>query len=46
MQNNANGNLMQNDIGSLPEEEWNIFLNSSMLVNIKGVMPQPKLNSK
>ncbi|XP_070624136.1 dynein axonemal heavy chain 14 isoform X2 [Bos indicus] len=45
MQNNANGNLMQNDIGSLPEEEWNIFLNSSMLVNIKGVMPQPKLNS-
>ncbi|XP_068841823.1 dynein axonemal heavy chain 14-like [Capricornis sumatraensis] len=45
MQNNANGNLMQDDIGSLPKEEWNIFLNSSMLVNVKGVMPQPKLNS-
>ncbi|XP_043340601.1 dynein axonemal heavy chain 14 [Cervus canadensis] len=45
MQNNANGNLMQDDVGSLPEEEWNIFLNSSMLVNIKGVMPQPKLNN-
>uniref|UniRef100_A0A8C6E8C9 Dynein axonemal heavy chain 14 n=1 Tax=Moschus moschiferus TaxID=68415 RepID=A0A8C6E8C9_MOSMO len=45
MQNNANGNLMQDDIGSLPEEEWNIFLNSSTLVNIKGIMPQPKLNS-
>ncbi|XP_057583181.1 dynein axonemal heavy chain 14 [Hippopotamus amphibius kiboko] len=45
MQNNANGNLMQDDIGSLPDEEWNIFLYSGMLVNIKGVMPQPQLNS-
>lgn len=45
MQNNANGNLMHDNIGSLPDEEWNIFLYSGMLLNIKGVMPQPKLNS-
>ncbi|EQB78556.1 hypothetical protein CB1_001073039, partial [Camelus ferus] len=29
----------------LENEEWNIFLYSGMLLNIKGVMPQPKLNS-
>nr|XP_031294136.1 dynein heavy chain 14, axonemal [Camelus dromedarius] len=45
MQNNANGNLMHDNIGSLPDEEWNIFLYSGMVLNIKGVMPQPKLNS-
>nr|XP_023488506.1 dynein heavy chain 14, axonemal isoform X2 [Equus caballus] len=45
MQNNANGNLMQDDIGSLPDEEWNIFLYSGMLINTKGVVPQPRLNN-
>ncbi|XP_062938980.1 dynein axonemal heavy chain 14 [Cynocephalus volans] len=45
MQNNANGNLMQDDIGSLPEEEWNIFLYSGILTNIKSVLPHPRLNS-
>ncbi|KAM9212758.1 dynein axonemal heavy chain 14 [Dugong dugon] len=45
MQSNASENLMHNDIGSLSDEEWNIFLNSGMLINIKGVMPQPKINS-
>ncbi|XP_030893747.1 dynein heavy chain 14, axonemal, partial [Leptonychotes weddellii] len=41
MQNNANGD----DIGSLPDEEWDLFLHSGMLINIKGIMPQVKLNS-
>ncbi|XP_064133022.1 dynein axonemal heavy chain 14 [Loxodonta africana] len=45
MQTNASENLMCHDIGSLSDEEWNIFLNSGMLINIKGVMPQPKINS-
>ncbi|XP_004439654.1 PREDICTED: dynein heavy chain 14, axonemal [Ceratotherium simum simum] len=44
MQNNANGNLTQDDIGSLPDEEWDIFLYSSILINIKGIMPQPRLS--
>ncbi|XP_008070687.1 dynein heavy chain 14, axonemal, partial [Carlito syrichta] len=44
MQNNTSGNLIQDDIGSLPEEEWNIFLYSGILINIKSVLPQPKLN--
>lgn len=46
MKNNADGNVMQDDMGVLPVEEWHMFLYSSMLVNVKGVMPQPKLNSK
>ncbi|XP_073755948.1 dynein axonemal heavy chain 14 isoform X3 [Callorhinus ursinus] len=41
MQNNTNGD----DIGSLPDEEWDLFLHSGMLINIKDVMPQVKLNS-
>ncbi|XP_077659064.1 dynein axonemal heavy chain 14 [Urocitellus parryii] len=45
MQNNANGNLMQDDIGFLSEEEWNIFLYSGLLINIKSVLPKPRLNS-
>uniref|UniRef100_A0A8D1JAP8 Dynein heavy chain 14, axonemal n=1 Tax=Sus scrofa TaxID=9823 RepID=A0A8D1JAP8_PIG len=45
MKNNADGNVMQDDMGVLPVEEWHMFLYSSMLVNVKGVMPQPKLNS-
>uniref|UniRef100_A0A8C5W1I2 Dynein axonemal heavy chain 14 n=1 Tax=Microcebus murinus TaxID=30608 RepID=A0A8C5W1I2_MICMU len=44
MQNNANENLMQDDIGSLPEEEWNIFLYSGILINIKSTLSQPRLN--
>ncbi|XP_011359187.1 dynein heavy chain 14, axonemal [Pteropus vampyrus] len=45
MQNNANESLTQDDIGSLPDKEWNIFLYSGILINIKGVTPQPRLNS-
>ncbi|XP_048968435.1 dynein axonemal heavy chain 14 isoform X2 [Canis lupus dingo] len=45
MQNNAHGSLLQDDIGSLPDEEWDIFLHSAMLINIKAVMPQARLNS-
>uniref|UniRef100_A0A2K6F430 Dynein axonemal heavy chain 14 n=1 Tax=Propithecus coquereli TaxID=379532 RepID=A0A2K6F430_PROCO len=45
MQNNANENLMQDDIGSLPEEEWNIFLYSGILINIKSALSQARLNS-
>nr|KAF6302477.1 dynein axonemal heavy chain 14 [Pipistrellus kuhlii] len=32
-------------IGSLPGEEWTIFLYSSTLANTEGVMPMPRLNS-
>uniref|UniRef100_A0A8C9K0H7 Dynein axonemal heavy chain 14 n=1 Tax=Panthera tigris altaica TaxID=74533 RepID=A0A8C9K0H7_PANTA len=46
MQNNAGGSPVPDDIGSLPDEEWDIFLHSDTLTNIKGVMPQPRLNSK
>ncbi|XP_042636359.1 dynein axonemal heavy chain 14 [Orycteropus afer afer] len=45
MKNNASESLMWDDIGSLQDEEWNIFLNSGTLTNIKGVMPQLKLNN-
>ncbi|KAG8519328.1 Dynein heavy chain 2, axonemal, partial [Galemys pyrenaicus] len=45
MQNNAKGNLMQDEIGSLPDEEWNIFLYSGILINSKSLIPQPRLNS-
>ncbi|XP_069340704.1 dynein axonemal heavy chain 14 isoform X1 [Eulemur rufifrons] len=45
MQNNANEKLMQDDIGSLPEEEWNIFLYSGILINIKSTLSQPRLDS-
>ncbi|XP_074241361.1 dynein axonemal heavy chain 14 isoform X3 [Saimiri boliviensis] len=43
MQNNANGNLMQDDIGFLPEEEWNIFLYSGILINIKSALSHSRL---
>uniref|UniRef100_A0A8C8YBW1 Dynein axonemal heavy chain 14 n=1 Tax=Panthera leo TaxID=9689 RepID=A0A8C8YBW1_PANLE len=46
MQNNAGGSPVPDDIGSLPDEEWDIFLHSDTLTNVKGVMPQPRLNSK
>ncbi|XP_011542372.1 dynein axonemal heavy chain 14 isoform X16 [Homo sapiens] len=45
MQNNANGNLIQDDIGFLPEEEWNIFLYSGILINIKSALSQSRLTS-
>ncbi|XP_066216240.1 dynein axonemal heavy chain 14 [Saccopteryx leptura] len=45
MQSNAHESLIQDDIGSLPDEEWNIFLHSAILVKTKSVMPQPKLDS-
>ncbi|KAM6217436.1 dynein axonemal heavy chain 14 [Rhynchocyon petersi] len=44
MQNNTSENHMRHDSGSLTDEEWNIFLNSGTLINIKGVIPQPKMN--
>uniref|UniRef100_A0A667I290 Dynein axonemal heavy chain 14 n=1 Tax=Lynx canadensis TaxID=61383 RepID=A0A667I290_LYNCA len=46
MQNNAGGSPVPDDIGSLPDEEWDIFLHSDTLTNVKGVMPQPRLHSK
>ncbi|XP_011804361.1 PREDICTED: dynein heavy chain 14, axonemal-like, partial [Colobus angolensis palliatus] len=45
MQNNANGNLIEDDIGFLPEEEWNIFLYSGILINIKSALSQSRLTS-
>ncbi|XP_069879248.1 LOW QUALITY PROTEIN: dynein axonemal heavy chain 14 [Dipodomys merriami] len=40
MKNNADGNWMS-DLGSLPEEEWNIFLYSGILIDIKSILPTP-----
>ncbi|XP_030743682.1 dynein axonemal heavy chain 14 [Echinops telfairi] len=45
MQNNVGENPVWSHMGSLPAEELDVFLNSGTLVNIKGVMPQPKLDS-
>uniref|UniRef100_H0XMF9 Dynein axonemal heavy chain 14 n=1 Tax=Otolemur garnettii TaxID=30611 RepID=H0XMF9_OTOGA len=45
MQNNAKENLMQDNIGFLPEKEWHIFLYSGILINIKSALLQPRLNS-
>ncbi|XP_032694671.1 dynein heavy chain 14, axonemal [Lontra canadensis] len=42
MQNDANGG---DEARSLPEEEWDLFLHSALLINSKGVIPQAKLNS-
>ncbi|XP_014395404.1 PREDICTED: dynein heavy chain 14, axonemal [Myotis brandtii] len=44
MKNNASESPPEDGIGSLPEEEWNIFLYSSILINTKGVMPHPRLD--
>ncbi|XP_070257562.1 dynein axonemal heavy chain 14 [Myotis yumanensis] len=44
MKSNASESPPADGIGSLPEEEWNIFLYSSILVNTKGVMPHPRLD--
>ncbi|KAM6166251.1 LOW QUALITY PROTEIN: dynein axonemal heavy chain 14 [Erethizon dorsatum] len=38
MQNNADGNLRPDGIGFLPEEEWNLFLYSSILINIENIL--------
>ncbi|XP_058525212.1 dynein axonemal heavy chain 14 isoform X2 [Ochotona princeps] len=43
MQNNAHANLTHDDVGVLPEKEWDIFLNSGKFTNIPSA--QPKLNN-
>uniref|UniRef100_A0A673T414 Dynein axonemal heavy chain 14 n=1 Tax=Suricata suricatta TaxID=37032 RepID=A0A673T414_SURSU len=45
MQNNAGGSLVRDDLGSLPDEEWDIFLHSDVLKNAKGVMSRPRLDN-
>ncbi|XP_013362490.1 PREDICTED: dynein heavy chain 14, axonemal isoform X4 [Chinchilla lanigera] len=44
MQNNADGNLRPDGIGFLPEEEWNLFLYSSILINIENILSKPRLD--
>lgn len=46
MKNNSGKSRPGNDIDALPEEEWNIFLYSNLLINTEGVMPQPQLDGK
>lgn len=46
MQNNASERPPRDDLGALPDEEWNIFLHSDILINTEGVMPRPRLDSK
>ncbi|KAL1769801.1 dynein heavy chain 14, axonemal, partial [Sigmodon hispidus] len=45
MRENTSDTPMANDIGFLPEEEWNIFLYSGILINIKNILSKPRLNS-
>nr|XP_042114676.1 dynein axonemal heavy chain 14 isoform X2 [Peromyscus maniculatus bairdii] len=45
MRENSSDALMADDIGFLPEEEWNIFLYSGILINIKNILSKPRLNS-
>ncbi|XP_035872076.1 dynein heavy chain 14, axonemal [Phyllostomus discolor] len=48
MRNNAaaaEGSPPQDEFGALSEREWSIFLYSGMLVNAKGLMPHPRLDS-
>eukprot|EP00072_Mus_musculus_P067792 XP_017169555.1 PREDICTED: dynein heavy chain 14, axonemal [Mus musculus] len=45
MRGNSSDTLMADDIGFLPEEEWNIFLYTSILINIKNILSKPRLNS-
>ncbi|XP_016076637.1 PREDICTED: dynein heavy chain 14, axonemal [Miniopterus natalensis] len=45
MQNNASERPPRDDLGALPDEEWNIFLHSDILINTEGVMPRPRLDS-
>ncbi|XP_051041734.1 dynein axonemal heavy chain 14 [Phodopus roborovskii] len=45
MRDNASDTLVDDDMGFLPEEEWNIFLYSAILINIKNILSKPRLNS-
>uniref|UniRef100_A0A8C5LFK9 Dynein, axonemal, heavy chain 14 n=1 Tax=Jaculus jaculus TaxID=51337 RepID=A0A8C5LFK9_JACJA len=45
MRDNSDGNLVEDDIGFLPEEEWNIFLYSGILINIKSMLTSPVFSS-
>ncbi|XP_036925260.1 dynein heavy chain 14, axonemal [Sturnira hondurensis] len=45
MRNNATESRPGDDFGALSEREWSIFLYSGVLLNAKGVMPQPRLDS-
>ncbi|XP_036611437.1 dynein heavy chain 14, axonemal [Trichosurus vulpecula] len=42
LQNNCDGSQILNSTECLPEEEWNIFLYSSLLINIEDKLPQIK----
>jgi hypothetical protein len=46
MQHNADSNVSTDNIGFLPDKEWNIFLYSGILINIKTVLPRPGLDGK
>ncbi|XP_060221083.1 dynein axonemal heavy chain 14 [Meriones unguiculatus] len=45
MRENATDAVTFNDMGFLTEEEWNIFLYSSILINLKNILSKPRLNS-
>ncbi|XP_076770738.1 dynein axonemal heavy chain 14 [Arvicanthis niloticus] len=45
MRENPSDAPMTDDIGFLPEEEWNIFLYTGILINIKNILSKPRLNS-
>ncbi|XP_049633509.1 dynein axonemal heavy chain 14 [Suncus etruscus] len=45
MKNYTNENIMQDDIGSLSDEEWNIFLYSGILINSKDAVLQYQLDN-
>ncbi|XP_072503821.1 dynein axonemal heavy chain 14 [Notamacropus eugenii] len=42
LQNNCDGSQILNSTECLPEEEWNIFLYSSLMINIEEKLPQFK----
>ncbi|XP_051852520.1 dynein axonemal heavy chain 14 [Antechinus flavipes] len=42
LQNNCDGSQILNSTECLPEEEWNIFLYSNLLINIEDKLPQAK----
>uniref|UniRef100_A0A7N4NFS6 Guanylate kinase-like domain-containing protein n=1 Tax=Sarcophilus harrisii TaxID=9305 RepID=A0A7N4NFS6_SARHA len=42
LQNNCDGSQILNSTECLPEEEWNIFLYSNLLINIEEKLPQVK----
>ncbi|XP_067420874.1 dynein axonemal heavy chain 14 [Emydura macquarii macquarii] len=44
MQNNGDENQTQDELGFLPENEWNFFLYSSMLANIMDTQSEPENN--